>query len=184
MEQYALLIAATLNAGTVLAIAALGLLINEKSGIVNLGAEGMMLCAAIAGFATVVHTGNDWLGFAAGMGVEIWLEVHGRDTQNPPVCADIMKATRHPQVGLCWNSNPPDVVNGSVKQSFDLLRPYIKNVHINELAGPYPYRELFALLQASGYDRYTLCEAQESKEPERFLRWYRALWTELNRKCA
>ena len=68
MESYALLFAATLNAGTVLAIAALGLLINEKSGVVNLGAEGMMLCAAIAGFATVVHTGNDWLGFAAGMG--------------------------------------------------------------------------------------------------------------------
>ncbi len=68
MESYALLMAATLNAGTVLAIASLGLLINEKVGIVNLGAEGMMLCAAIAGFATVVHTGNDWLGFAAGMG--------------------------------------------------------------------------------------------------------------------
>ncbi len=68
MEQFALLIAATLNAGTVLAIAALGLLINEKSGIVNLGAEGMMLCAAVAGFAAVVHTGNDWVGFAAGMG--------------------------------------------------------------------------------------------------------------------
>lgn len=67
MESYALLFASTLNAGTVLAIAALGLLINEKSGIVNLGAEGMMLCAAIAGFATVVHTGSDWLGFAAGM---------------------------------------------------------------------------------------------------------------------
>jgi general nucleoside transport system permease protein len=68
MESYALLIAATLNAGTVLAIASLGLLINEKAGIVNLGAEGMMLCAAIACFATVVVTGNDWLGFAAGMG--------------------------------------------------------------------------------------------------------------------
>ena len=68
MDAYALLLAATLNAGTVLAIAALGLLINEKAGIVNLGAEGMMLCAAIAGFATVVHTGNDWLGFLAGMG--------------------------------------------------------------------------------------------------------------------
>ena len=67
MESYALLIGATLNAGTVLAIAALGLLINEKAGIVNLGAEGMMLCAAIAGFATVVHTGNPWLGFVAGM---------------------------------------------------------------------------------------------------------------------
>lgn len=68
MESYALLIAATLNAGTVLALASLGLLINEKAGIVNLGAEGMMLCAAIAGFAAVVHTGSDVLGFAAGMG--------------------------------------------------------------------------------------------------------------------
>ena len=68
MEAYALLVAATLNAGTVLALASLGLLINEKAGIVNLGAEGMMLCAAIAGFATVVHTGNDLLGFAAGVG--------------------------------------------------------------------------------------------------------------------
>jgi len=67
MEAYVLLFAATLNAGTVLAIAALGLLINEKAGIVNLGAEGMMLVAAIAGFATAVHTGNDWLAFAAGM---------------------------------------------------------------------------------------------------------------------
>ena len=68
MDTYALLFASMLNAGTVLALAGLGLLINEKAGIVNLGAEGMMLCAAIAGFATVVHTGNDWIGFAAGMG--------------------------------------------------------------------------------------------------------------------
>jgi general nucleoside transport system permease protein len=68
MESYALLVAATLNAGTVLAIAALGLLINERAGVVNLGAEGMMLCAAIAGFATVVHSGSDVLGFLAGMG--------------------------------------------------------------------------------------------------------------------
>ncbi len=68
MESYALLIAATLNAGTVLALASLGLLINEKAGIVNLGAEGMMLCAAIAGFGAVVHSGSDLIGFAAGIG--------------------------------------------------------------------------------------------------------------------
>jgi simple sugar transport system permease protein len=87
MESYALLIAATLNAGTVLAMAALGLLINEKAGIVNLGAEGMMLCAAVAGFATVVHTGSDTMGFLAGMsagalmaaifgGLVIWLNTN------------------------------------------------------------------------------------------------------------
>ncbi len=87
MESYALLIAATLNAGTVLALASLGLLINEKAGIVNLGAEGMMLCAAIAGFAAVVHSGSDTLGFVAGMtagavlalvfgGLVIWLNTN------------------------------------------------------------------------------------------------------------
>jgi simple sugar transport system permease protein len=87
MEVYALLIAATLNAGTVLAIASLGLLINEKAGIVNLGAEGMMLCAAIASVATVVHTGSDFMGYAAGMaagaamaavfgGLVIWLNTN------------------------------------------------------------------------------------------------------------
>ena len=73
MDSTALLLAATLSAGTVLAIASLGLLINEKAGIVNLGAEGLMLCAAIAGFATVVHTGNSWLGFAAGMAAGAFL---------------------------------------------------------------------------------------------------------------
>ncbi len=65
-ESLALLIAATLNAGTVVALASLGLLINERSGVLNLGAEGMMLVAAIAGFAVSVHTGSDWMGFAAG----------------------------------------------------------------------------------------------------------------------
>ena len=66
MEGLSLLLAATLNAGTVLAIAGLGLLINERAGVVNLGAEGLMLIAAIAGFATAVHTGSDVLAFGAG----------------------------------------------------------------------------------------------------------------------
>ncbi len=66
MDAFALLIAATLNAGTVLALAGLGLLINERAGIVNLGAEGMMLVAAIAGYATAVHTGSDWVALGAG----------------------------------------------------------------------------------------------------------------------
>lgn len=122
--------------------------------------------------------------YAGKMGVEIWMEVHGRETQVPTVSAAIMRAAKHEAVGVCWNSNPTDIADGSIRKSFDLLRPWIKNVHINELAGPYPYRELFSLLRASKYNRYTLCEAQESKEPERFLRWYKALWTELNRQCA
>lgn len=66
MNEFALLIAATLASGTPLAIAGLGLLINERAGVLNLGAEGMMLVAAIAGFATAFLTGSDTLAFVAG----------------------------------------------------------------------------------------------------------------------
>jgi general nucleoside transport system permease protein len=66
MDTLALLIASSMNAGTVLALAALGLLINERAGVVNLGAEGMMLVAAIASFAAAVHTGSDVAALLAG----------------------------------------------------------------------------------------------------------------------
>ena len=114
-------------------------------------------------------------------GVEIWLEIHGPKTAVPRVSADILEAVHHPNVGACWNSNPQDVVEGSVKQSFALLQPFIRNLHINELASPeYPWRELFGLLRKSGYMRYMLAEVgASSPEPERFLKYYKALWTEL-----
>lgn len=114
-------------------------------------------------------------------GVEIWMEVHGPTTSMPSIAANIMKHTDHKNVGVCWNSNPVDIVNGSVKRSFDLLRPWIRNCHIHELTDGYPYREFFALLQKSGYERYTLCETAASNEPDRFLRYYSALWRELQR---
>ena len=66
MDAAALLIAATLAAGTPLAIAALGLLVNERAGVVNLGAEGMMLIAAVAGFAIALRTGSDVAALAGG----------------------------------------------------------------------------------------------------------------------
>ena len=66
MNEFALLIAATLLAGTPLALAGLGLLVNERAGVLNLGAEGMMLVGAVAGFAVALSTGSDVLAFAAG----------------------------------------------------------------------------------------------------------------------
>ena len=67
------LIAASINAGTPLMLAALGLLVNEKAGVVNLGAEGMMLVSAITGFAVAVNTGSPTLGFLAGAGASMVL---------------------------------------------------------------------------------------------------------------
>jgi simple sugar transport system permease protein len=55
MGSFALMVAASVNAGTVLALASLGLLVNERAGVLNLGAEGMMLVGALAGFATGLH---------------------------------------------------------------------------------------------------------------------------------
>jgi len=66
VEALALLLAASVNSGTALALAALGLLVNERAGVLNLGAEGLMLVAAIAGFAAAVHTHSEFLAFAAG----------------------------------------------------------------------------------------------------------------------
>jgi simple sugar transport system permease protein len=61
------IIVAGLRTGTPLLFATLGELITERSGILNLGVEGMMLVGALAGFATSYSTGNPWLGVGAGM---------------------------------------------------------------------------------------------------------------------
>jgi sugar phosphate isomerase/epimerase len=113
-------------------------------------------------------------GFASNEGVEIWLEVHGSGTSHPPRIRRIMEICDHPSVGVCWNSNDTDIKDGSVREYFELLRPYIKSVHINELwREEYPWRELF--------NRFTLAEIPESPDPERIMRYYRALWIELLR---
>lgn len=126
---------------------------------------------------------------AADAGVEIWLEVHGHGTAHPPYVKTIMEHCGHPKVGLTWNSNPSDVKNGSVVEYFKLLWPWVRSCHINELykdaAGTYPYRELFRLFRVNGYDRVTLCEVGRGMPtPDagaELLRYYKALWTELNR---
>ncbi len=68
-------ILSVMTASTPLLLAAIGELVTEKSGVLNLGVEGMMLVGAIVGFATTVHTGSATLGvlFAvlAGMGMAL-----------------------------------------------------------------------------------------------------------------
>ena len=126
---------------------------------------------------------------AADHGVEIWVEVHGAGTQEPKNMRTLMDHCGHPSVGICWNSNPTDVKDGSIREAFELLKKDIKSCHINELWSPYPWRELFAGLDGIGYDRVTLMEVAgvpedpAAKDPAdaaiRFMRYYRALWREL-----
>jgi sugar phosphate isomerase/epimerase len=126
---------------------------------------------------------------AADAGVEIWLEVHGPGTSHPPHVKTIMEHCGHPKVGLTWNSNPTDIKDGSVAEAFRMLWPWVRSCHINELyrdaLSTYPYRELFRLFRENGYDRVTMCEVGRSvPDPDAaidFLRYYKALWQELNR---
>ena len=61
------LLNATLQAATLLFIAALGELITEKSGILNLGVEGMISVGAVTGFMAAVNTGNLFLSVLIGI---------------------------------------------------------------------------------------------------------------------
>jgi len=61
------LIVSLMVAATPILIAAIGELVTEKSGVLNLGVEGMMIFGAICGFIAAVETGSPWLGFLAAM---------------------------------------------------------------------------------------------------------------------
>ena len=58
-----ILIASLMVAATPILLAAIGELVAEKSGVLNLGVEGMMITGAICGFAIAVETGSPFLGF-------------------------------------------------------------------------------------------------------------------------
>jgi simple sugar transport system permease protein len=67
MSQFLPILLATLIAGTPLVYAALGELITERAGVLNMGVEGMMVTGAVVAFAVALTTGNLWLGVLAAM---------------------------------------------------------------------------------------------------------------------
>jgi sugar phosphate isomerase/epimerase len=118
--------------------------------------------------------------FAADYGVEIRLEMHGKLTSEAARIKQIMDYADHDHVAVCWNSNSVDVKDGSIAGDFSLVRDKIRLVHINDLwkkaYGAYPYDELFRLLKHSGYEGFCCAEIQASPEPERLMRYYKALF--------
>ena len=59
----ALLLASLMVAATPILLAALGEMVVERAGVLNLGVEGMMIVGAVCGFVAGVETGSPWLGF-------------------------------------------------------------------------------------------------------------------------
>lgn len=65
MELLLTLLTIIMTAATPLLLAALGEMVTERSGVLNLGVEGMMVMGAVAGFGAAFMTGNPWLGVLA-----------------------------------------------------------------------------------------------------------------------
>jgi simple sugar transport system permease protein len=81
-------LAGAVAGGTSILFAALGEVISERAGVINVGTEGTMLVGCLAAFVTDVHTGNAWLGALAGMaagaalaGVHAWMVVYRNASQ-------------------------------------------------------------------------------------------------------
>ncbi len=118
--------------------------------------------------------------YAANLGVQIRLEVHGAGTSELPHIRTIIDVAAHENVYVCWNSNFGEVENGSIESNFNLVKGRIGLVHITELhRREYPWRELFTLLRGSGYSGYCLAEIAGSSDPVRVMNYYRALWEQL-----
>jgi simple sugar transport system permease protein len=67
LALFASILAVTIRAGTSLLYATLGEILAERSGVLNLGVEGMMLMGAVSAFAAAYHTGSPWAGVATAM---------------------------------------------------------------------------------------------------------------------
>ena len=115
--------------------------------------------------------------FGQGHGVQIRLEVHGRDTSLLPNIRKIMDAANHKNVGVCWNSNQTDLEGEGFDSNFNLVKERVFSVHMRDLfLDEYPFRKLFARLKSIDFGGFCLAEIPATADPVRVMKYYRALW--------
>ena len=118
--------------------------------------------------------------FAKEKGIVLFVECHGAGTARLDRMAKIMQYCDHPSVGLGWNCNDGETQDGSPRAYFDLCKPWIRHVHIQDLSEKrYPWGELLELLKAMRYDGFTMIETTAKGDPVEFLRDQRRLWEKL-----
>lgn len=118
--------------------------------------------------------------FGQDYGVQIRLEVHGRDTSLLPNIKVMMDTADHPNVGVCWNSNDSDLAGEGFEHNFNLVKDKIFSAHITEIYNEkYPYRQLFKNLNDIGFKGFCLAEIPGTNDPIRLMKYYRGLWLAL-----
>jgi len=117
-----------------------------------------------------------------GHGIELWLEVHGSGTSHVPHIRTIMERAYHPLVGVTWNCNESDLINGSCRENWMLVHRWVRALHIHDLwdPGQYPWRELFALLGETRWGGNALWErGGEADDPDAAMARQRQAFEEL-----
>lgn len=118
--------------------------------------------------------------FADPLGVDVLLEMHN-DFNDPDLALTAIQTADHPRVALVYNCDERDISDGSIRATYDRVRPWIRHVHLKELGNGFPYQELFALLQADGYAGYFSTELEEKDTLAAYLLTFAALfrtWTD------
>ncbi|MFH1922394.1 MAG: TIM barrel protein [Planctomycetota bacterium] len=97
--------------------------------------------------------------FAADYGQQIRLEVHGQCAPLPIMKA-IMDVADHPNVGVCWNSNPQDLEGEGLEHNFNLVKDrFGATAHVRPLdTAGYPYQQLINLYVRMDYDGWLMLE--------------------------
>ena len=114
--------------------------------------------------------------FAEGAGVDVLLEMHG-DFYYWEYALKAVQIADHARVGIVHNSDPRDPEDGTIKKSYNAVRPHVRHVHMHELCDMrFPYDEFFGYLKADGYDGYMSAEIKESSDPERVLDYYMGMF--------
>jgi sugar phosphate isomerase/epimerase len=120
---------------------------------------------------------------AAPKNVAVCLELHGEFTWQDG--AQVAEQVRASNFGLIWNSVSEDVVDGSLERSLATVRPWLRHVHMHDIAGgSYPYRELFRRLIQSGYEGFLSAEVERREDRgvgdvPMFLHYYASLFRAL-----
>jgi general nucleoside transport system permease protein len=139
-QIYISLLATAVAAATPIMLAALGELVIERVGLINLGVEGMMLIAALVAFAVGVNFGNSWIGIAIATFVLIivgigfgWLTIELKcDQVVSGLAFNILAAGLTSFLGRPYIGVAPEQVLGNVPIPFLSAVPVIGVIFLNQ----------------------------------------------------
>jgi sugar phosphate isomerase/epimerase len=99
---------------------------------------------------------------AGDLGQLVRVEVHGEGTQELPNIKAIFDVADNKNVGVCWNSNPQDLIGQGLEYNFNLVKDrFGDTAHVREFnVGDYPYQQLMNMFVKMDYEGWILLECR------------------------